>query len=103
MVVRVKETGKEALVICRSAGRAVLLGGRADAKQAFSTREGDNFVAKGWEVLTRAEVRELTSFASNVPKPVANQVGDAIAMISEDLVDQVYWDGRQFRYAPAHY
>ena len=48
VVVRVKETGKEALVICRSAGRAVLLGGRADAKQAFSSNEGDDFVAKNW-------------------------------------------------------
>jgi len=103
VVVRVKETGKEALVICRSAGRAVLLGGRADAKQAFSSNEGDDFVAKNWEVLTAAEVRKLTSFASNVPRPLPNQVGDAIAMIFEDAVELVYWDGRQFRHAPAHF
>jgi len=54
-------------------------------------------------VLTAAEVRKLTSFASNVPRPLPNQVGDAIAMIFEDAVELVYWDGRQFRHAPAHF
>jgi len=55
------------------------------------------------EVLTAAEVRKLTSFASNVPRPLPNQEGDAIAMIFEDAVELVYWDGRQFRHAPAHF
>lgn len=96
-------TAKDALLICEAVGGAVVLGGKADPKQAFSSVEGDNFIAPNWEVLSTVQTRRLTAFTSNVPKPLTDQRGEAIAMIFEDAVELVFWNGRQYRHAPAEF
>jgi len=62
---------------------------------------GDNFVAPHWQVLTKEETRALGKFTTTVPNPLPAPKGETIAMIWEDGISIIYWDGEGFRWAGA--
>ena len=62
---------------------------------------GDNFVAPNWQVLTKDETKALGTFTSTVPNPLPVSKGETIAMICEDGISLIYWDGEKFRWSGA--
>jgi hypothetical protein len=92
------KSGKMRVLVCTAAKGTFVLG-REESGQAFSSMPADNFFAPNWMVYTRAEVRELTSYTSNVPAPILGLRGEAIAMVWEDGISMIHWDGQRFRWA----
>ena len=92
------KSGGTGLAVCTGNGLLFLLGSRI-AGRKFSDMPDDNFLAPHWEVMTKKEVAELKDFQSNVPKPVPSTRGEAIAMIWEDGISLIYWDGTKFIWA----
>ena len=92
------KSGKLRVLVCTATGRTTVLG-QEGTGQAFSDMPDDNFFAPTWMVYTRAEVKELTKFTSNAPPPIPALRGEAIAMIWEDGISLIYWNGATFRWA----
>jgi hypothetical protein len=90
------------LVVCAGNGSISLLG-RGLGEAEFSDMSRDVFIAPHWEVFTRERVDTLRQYGSNVPRPVPNVRAESIAMIWEDGISLIYWDGQQFRWAGAKY
>jgi hypothetical protein len=97
LVVRSVEGDKKGILICAGSRKPLLLGITGDRQ--FSDMPHDRFIAPNWEVLTRTEVKRLGQFKANVPNPVPSPRGESIAMIWEDGIALIYWDGHQFRWA----
>jgi hypothetical protein len=95
--VRSKKGGTGVLV-CAGNGSLFLLGTGLGGGQ-FSDMPQDNFLAPQWAVYTKQEVTALGAFQSNVPRPVPPVKGEAIAMIWEDGISLIYWDGAKFSWA----
>jgi hypothetical protein len=95
--VRSKEGGNGVLV-CAGNGSLFLLGSGLGGGR-FSDMPQDNFLAPQWAVYTKQEVKALGAFRSNVPHPVPSVKAEAIAMIWEDGISLIYWDGAKFRWA----
>jgi hypothetical protein len=76
----------------------VLLGAGIEAER-FSNMDEDRFLAPHWVVLTQQEVKKLGAMQSNVPRPLPAPKGEAIAMIREDGISLIYWDGTAFKWA----
>jgi hypothetical protein len=91
-------SGKLRVLICTGTKRVFLLGSEGNGP-AFSDMADDNFFAPSWMVYTRAEVNDLTKYTSNVPQAVPASRGEAIAMVWEDGISLIYWDGAKFRWA----
>jgi hypothetical protein len=89
------------ILVCPGSGRPALLGKAVAGGAVFSDMPGDNFVAPHWAVLTHSEIVELTKFSSNVPKPIPEAKGEGIAMVWEDGISVIYWNGTRFRWAGA--
>lgn len=89
------------MLICAGNGRAFVLGADQPLSPPFSDMPSDNFVAPNWAAFSKAEARELGKFYSNVPVPLPRLHGESIAMIWEDGISLIYWDGRRFRWAGA--
>jgi len=90
--------GGRGVLICSDSGKVFLLGMGIGGGQ-FSDMPEDNFLAPHWEVITKREVVDLKAFQNNVPKPVPSTKGEAIAMIWEDGISLIYWDGTAFKWA----
>jgi hypothetical protein len=101
LVVRKPKTRNNGVLICAGRGKVTLIGRAVTDGPAFSSLPNDRFVAQNWAVFTTKEVVELTKWSSNVPRPIPDLKGEAIAMISEEAVSFIYWNGSRFRYAPA--
>jgi hypothetical protein len=89
--------GRAGVVICEANGKATLLG--LSDTHPFSDMPRDGFVAPFWDVISKKEVRSMRQYRANVPNPVPNPRGESIAMIWEDGIALIYWDGKQFRWA----
>jgi hypothetical protein len=83
------------LLMCRGSG-APFLPGAGIGGARFSDREQDRFFARHWAVYTKREVLALGAFQSNVPRPLPRIKGEATAMIREDGISLIYWDGAGF-------
>lgn len=98
-VLAVRSTsGGTGVLICVGNGSLFLLGSGLGGGQ-FSDMPQDRFLAQQWAVYTKQEVAALGAFQSNVPRPVPSVKGEAIAMIWEDGISLIYWDGVKFRWA----
>jgi len=97
---RGKKTRRRGILICDARGRTFILGADQPLVPAFSTMPNDNFVAGNWVVYSKAETITLTNSLYNAPRPLPNVIGETIGMIFEDATALIYWDGRQFRWAP---
>lgn len=96
---RVRRAGRgTGVLICGGNGAVFLLGAGLGDKR-FSNKEGDNFLAPQWEVATKADISALSAFRRNVPHPIPVVKGEAIAMVWEDGIALIYWDGGAFRWA----
>jgi hypothetical protein len=92
------EKGGTGVVVCAGNGVLLLLGSGIGGSQ-FSNMPQDNFLAPQWAVYAKQEVTALAAFQSNVPRPVPTVKGESIAMIWEDGISLIYWDGTKFRWA----
>ena len=92
--------GGMGVLVCLGNGGSALLGSGLGTVR-FSDMPEDKFLAPQWAVYTRQRVAELTSFKVNVPNPVPLVRGESIAMIWEDGICLIYWDGKKFRWAPS--
>jgi hypothetical protein len=99
-VVLTSASGGIGVAICRGSGGAVLLGTGIGATR-FSDMPGDRFVAPQWDVLTRKDVLGLDGLGANGPTPLPKVKAESVAMIWEDAVCLIYWDGKSFRWAGA--
>jgi hypothetical protein len=90
--------GGTGVLICAANGALFLLGSGLGGGQ-FSDMPQDKFLAPHWAVHTKQEVAALGVFQSNVPRPVPAVKSEAIAMIWEDGISLIYWDGAKFRWA----
>jgi hypothetical protein len=96
--VRSSKTGSAGLLVCAGGGAVFLLGSGIGGNQ-FSDMPRDAFLAPQWEVFTKQDVAGLRAFQSNVPRPVPVVKSESIAMIWEDGISLIYWDGAKFRWA----
>jgi hypothetical protein len=97
--VRGRTTKRNGLLICAGNGRTFALGADQPLKPPFSDMPNDNFIAPNWMVYSTAETRALAVFKGiNVPAVPARLLGETIAMIWEDGIALIYWDGRAFRW-----
>jgi hypothetical protein len=94
--VRSKKGGTGVLV-CTGKGTVSLLGSGIGGER-FSDMPDDNFLAPYWEVYTKEEVVELGKWIHNVPDPVSPK-GESIALIWEDGISLIYWNGSKFKWA----
>jgi hypothetical protein len=99
--VKSKKTGHNGVLICAGNGRSILLGAETTAAHPFSNMPNDNFVAPNWAVYSKAETATLRRYSQNAPNPFPDAKGEVIAMIWEDGISLIYWDGKQFRWAPS--
>jgi hypothetical protein len=88
------------MLVCAGNGSVFLLGANVSGRK-FSDKPNDNFFAPDWTVFTKNEVEALKSWHSNVPNPVPDPKREAIAMIWEDGIALVYWDGTKYAWAGA--
>ena len=95
---RLPSKGGSGVVVCSSNGTVFLLGSGIGGK-AFSDKPDDRFLARHWEVFTPQDVRGLRAFTQNVPRPVRSVASESIAMVWEDGIGLIYWDGKRFRWA----
>ena len=96
LAVRTK-SGGTGILICGENGGLFLLGSGLGGGQ-FSDMPQDKFLAQQWAIYTRQEIAALGAFKSNVPRPVPSVKGEAIAMIWEDGISLIYWNGAEFRW-----
>ena len=93
------KTGGTGVLICGGNGSLFLLGAGISGGSRFSDMEQDRFLAPQWAVYTKQDVTALGAFQVNVPRPVPTVKGEAIAMIWEDGISLIYWDGSKFMWA----
>ena len=86
-------------VLACAGNSSLFLLGSGIGGSRFSDMPQDNFIAPQWAVYTKADVSGLKRYRSNVPRPVPSVKAESIAMIWEDGIALVYWDGTQFKWA----
>lgn len=92
------QDGGTGVLICAGNGEVFLLGGGIGGGK-FSDMPRDRFLAPNWAVYSKREVTALGAFQSNVPHPVPLVKGESIAMIWEDGISLIYWNGKSFKWA----
>ena len=99
VAVRGSKSKRNGILVCAGNDRIYVLGADQPLKPPFSDLQDDNFVSRNWAVYTPIQTRELTAWKGNVPLPLPPVFGETIAMIWEDGIALIYWDGHQFRWA----
>jgi len=92
-----RKTRRNGVLIC-TAKESIVLGANSPTVPPFSTMPGDNFVAPHWEVFTREETRKISTYNPVAPKEAKKPKGESIAMIWEDGISIIFWDGKRFRW-----
>ena len=100
VAIRGKTTKRNGVLICDAKGRTFVLGADNPTRPPFSDLPGDNFVAENWVVFTRKEAVNLTKRQQYAPRPFA-VLGETIAMVFENAIGIIYWDGRRYLWAPS--
>jgi hypothetical protein len=92
-------TQRNGVLICTAVGPAHILGADNPKNPPFSDMPDDNFAAPHWMVNTKEETAELGKYEIGVPREIPTPKGETIAMIWEDGIALIYWDGTRFRWA----
>lgn len=92
------KTRRNGVLICTEKKEAVILGAINSLKTPFSDKPDDNFTSPNWQVMTKKETFEIYNYTSGKPVRVALPKGETIAMIWEDGVCLIYWDGSRYRW-----
>jgi hypothetical protein len=98
VAVKGRKSRRNGVLICHGQGGAVILGADNPVDPPFSDMPHDNFVAPKWEVYTKEQALELGDAEHDAPERMASPRGDSIAMIWEDGVCLIYWDGSRYRW-----
>ena len=101
VAVRGKRTKRLGVLFCGGNGHIYLLGADNPTAPPFSDMPNDLFFAPNWAAYSRIETQALAKFTSAVPRPLPKITGETIAMVFEDGIALIYWDGRRFRWAGA--
>ncbi|MCE5306443.1 MAG: hypothetical protein LLG20_02270 [Acidobacteriales bacterium] len=99
VAVRGRKTKRNGVLVCAGNRKVFILGADQPLKPPFSDMPGDNFLAPNWAVYSKAETEALRAFTSNVPVIPGKLYGESLAMIWEDGIALILWDGRAFRWA----
>jgi hypothetical protein len=99
LAVRGHKTRRNGVLVCPAHGERVVLGADNPTDPPFSDMPHDNFVAPKWEVYTKEQAAELSDPDREPPARIASPRGDSIAMIWEDGICLIYWDGARFKWA----
>jgi hypothetical protein len=99
VAVRGPKTKRNGVLFCLANARAYLVGADQPLQPPFSNMPDDNFVAPRWEVFSQSAVAGLSKFRSNVPNPLPHTAAEAVAMIWEDGIALIYWNGKRFCWA----
>lgn len=100
VAVRGRRTKRNGVLVCAGNGKAFVLGADQPLRPPFSDMTNDNFCSSNWAVYSKAEVQSLKKFAGGgVPVIPANLIGESLAMIWEDGIALIYWNGREFKWA----
>jgi hypothetical protein len=91
-------TRRNGVVICTGKDRVFILGADNPRKPPFSDMPNDNFVAPQWKVYTKEVAATVQTIDKEPPTQVASPKGDSIAMIWEDGICLIYWDGNRYRW-----
>jgi hypothetical protein len=85
-------------VVCSGSGAVFLLGANIGGRK-LSSMPNDNFLAPDWEVFTQQSARESIKAARTVPNPAPAPRAEAIAMVWEDGISLICWDGAKYAWA----
>jgi hypothetical protein len=97
VAVREAKGGKLRVLVCATKAGSALLGGEGPGKP-FSDMPDDIYFAPSWMVYSKAEVTEAIQYSSG-PAPIGRIEGEAIAIVWEDGLALVYWNGKSYRWA----
>jgi hypothetical protein len=99
-VVEIKgqRTGRNGVLICTAKQESFVLGADNQGDHPFSDMPHDNFVAPDWDVVSREELVRWHQHHPDLPTPE----GEGIAMIWEDGIAVIYWDGKAFRWVGSY-
>jgi len=92
------KTRRNGVLICSGRGDVVMLGAEAPKDPPFSDMPDDNFVAPRWRVMSKREANTLYNYDGDKPVKVASPKGGSIAMLWEDGICLIYWDGSRYRW-----
>jgi len=98
VAVRGKKTMRNGILICDARNRVFVLGADNPLVPPFSDLPDDNFVAQDWLVYSKAETLALKRYSFK-NRSMPTLYGETIAMIFENGITFIYWDGHQYRWA----
>lgn len=92
------KTNRNGVLICTGKNATFVLGADAPKNPPFSDKYNDNFMAPHWRVMGKKEAATLYNYDGDKPVKVASPKGDSIAMLWEDGICLIYWDGDRYRW-----
>lgn len=101
VAIKGRKTRRNGVLICTAKKYVFVLGADNPLSPPFSNLPDDNFVAPHRQVLTKGEAKALGGFTTTAPNPPPVLKGEVIAMVWEDGISLIYWDGERFRWAAA--
>ena len=102
IAIRGAKTHRNGVLICTAKRRTFVLGADIPHDPSFSDMPDDNFVSPTWKVMSKQEALKILQLEGNRPKRAARPNGDSIAMIWEDGICLIYWDGSRYRWGCGH-
>jgi len=91
--------GITGIIVCAGDGTNHLLGSGITKGDNFSDMEHDDFLPLRWEVTTKQEIDELTTWKCNVPDPFPKIENESIKLVwREGESAIIYWDGKQYKW-----
>jgi hypothetical protein len=98
VAIRGPKTRRNGVLVCTANKRAFILGADMPKDPPFSDMPNDNFVAPTWKVMSKQEALKIYNYDGDKPIRAASPKGDSIAMIWEDAICLIYWDGSRYRW-----
>jgi hypothetical protein len=96
ILVRGKKTHRNGVLMCMNNSKFQILGADEPISPPFSDMPNDNFVAPEWRLYSKEEAAQVHSIDGPVGQKAAIPMGDSVAMIWEDGVCVIYWDGSRY-------
>jgi hypothetical protein len=98
VAIRGPKTRRNGVLVCTAKKQAFILGADMPKDPPFSDMPNDNFVAPTWKVMAKQDALKIYNYDGDKPIRAASPRGDSIAMIWEDAICLIYWDGSRYRW-----
>jgi hypothetical protein len=95
--IRRKSPLQVGVALCPSEGAPIVLMPGLDNRFTSKDLTVTHFVAPHWEVYTRAQARDLLKNNHKMGRPL----GESIAMMWEDGIGLLFFNGKKFQWTPA--